>query len=56
MEIIGISKDSVASHKRFEEKQNLTITLLSDEELEAIQAYDKVKGATDAETMINGLG
>lgn len=40
MEIIGISKDSVASHKRFEEKQNLTITLLSDEELEAIQAYD----------------
>ena len=40
VEIIGISKDSVASHKRFEEKQNLTITLLSDEELEAIQAYD----------------
>lgn len=89
VEIIGISKDSVASHKRFEEKQNLTITLLSDEELEAIQAYDvwhkkkmagreymgvvrttylideegiiirandKVKGATDAETMLNGLG
>ena len=38
--IIGISKDSVASHKRFEEKQNLSITLLSDPELEAIQAYD----------------
>ena len=28
--ILGISKDSVASHKRFEEKQGLTITLLSD--------------------------
>ena len=38
--ILGISKDSVASHKRFEEKQGLTITLLSDTELEVIQAYD----------------
>ena len=38
--VIGISKDSVASHKRFEEKQGLTFTLLSDPELEAIQAYD----------------
>ena len=40
MVILGISKDSVASHKRFEEKQGLTITLLSDMELEVIQAYD----------------
>ncbi|MGN1114775.1 MAG: thioredoxin-dependent thiol peroxidase [Oscillospiraceae bacterium] len=38
--IIGISKDSVASHKRFEEKQDLKITILSDPELSAIQAYD----------------
>ena len=38
--IIGVSKDSVASHKRFEEKQELGITLLSDPELEAIKAYD----------------
>ena len=38
--IIGISKDSVASHKRFEEKQSLGITLLSDPELDAIQKYD----------------
>lgn len=38
--IIGISKDSVKSHKRFEEKQDLTILLLSDPELTAIQAYD----------------
>ncbi|MGN1132876.1 MAG: thioredoxin-dependent thiol peroxidase [Oscillospiraceae bacterium] len=38
--IVGISKDSVASHKRFEEKQNLNITILSDPELSAIQAYD----------------
>jgi len=38
--VIGISKDSVASHKRFEEKYNLPFLLLSDTELEAIQAYD----------------
>lgn len=83
--ILGISKDSIASHKRFEEKQNLSITLLADPDLEAIQAYDvwkekknygkvymgvvrttyvidengmiqyandKVKAATDPETMV----
>ena len=38
--IVGISKDSVASHKNFETKQNLSITILSDTEKEAIQAYD----------------
>ena len=38
--VIGISKDSVASHKRFEEKYGLSFTLLSDPELEAIKAYD----------------
>ncbi len=38
--IVGVSKDSVKSHKNFEEKQNLSITLLSDTERETIQAYD----------------
>lgn len=38
--VIGISKDSVASHKKFEQKYQLPFTLLSDKELEAIQAYD----------------
>ncbi|MBO5288823.1 MAG: peroxiredoxin [Spirochaetales bacterium] len=38
--IIGISKDSVASHKKFEEKYNLNFILISDTQLEAIQAYD----------------
>lgn len=38
--VIGVSKDSIASHKNFEAKQNLTITLLSDPELSAIRAYD----------------
>lgn len=38
--ILGVSKDSVASHKKFEEKYNLSFTLLSDTELSVIQAYD----------------
>ncbi len=38
--VIGISKDSVASHRKFEEKYALPFTLLSDTELTAIQAYD----------------
>lgn len=38
--VIGVSKDSVSSHKKFEEKYNLPFTLLSDAELSCIQAYD----------------
>ena len=37
--LIGISKDSVASHLRFATKYNLPFVLLSDAELSAIQAY-----------------
>ena len=37
--ILGVSKDSVASHKRFEEKYGLPFTLLSDPELSVIKAY-----------------
>ena len=38
--VLGVSKDSVASHKRFEEKHGLPFTLLSDTEKTVIQAYD----------------
>ena len=38
--VIGISKDSIASHKKFEEKYGLNFTLLADTELETIKAYD----------------
>ena len=38
--VLGVSKDTVASHKRFEEKHGLPFTLLSDVEKEVIQAYD----------------
>ena len=40
IQIIGLSKDSVKSHKNFEQKQNLDITLLSDENLDVISSYD----------------
>ena len=39
LEVVGISKDSVASHVKFAEKYNLPFILLSDPELEAIKAY-----------------
>ena len=39
VEVIGVSKDSVASHVKFAEKYNLPFVLLSDPELEAINAY-----------------
>ena len=39
VEVIGISRDSVASHVKFAEKYALPFILLSDPELEAIKAY-----------------
>ena len=38
--VLGVSKDSVASHKKFEEKNGLPFTLLSDTEKTVIQSYD----------------
>ena len=40
VEVIGISRDSVASHQKFAEKYGLPFVLLSDPELVAIKAYD----------------
>ena len=37
--VLGVSKDSVKSHKTFEEKYALPFTLLSDPDKEVIQAY-----------------
>lgn len=44
--VLGVSKDSVASHKKFQEKFHLAFTLLSDPEKEVIQAYDVWKEKT----------
>ena len=38
--VLGVSKDSVASHKKFEEKYGLPFTLLADTEKDVIQKYD----------------
>ena len=38
--VIGVSKDSVASHQKFAEKHNLPFVLLSDPDLVAIKVYD----------------
>lgn len=39
-EVVGISTDSVSSHKSFADKYNLTLRLLSDESGEVVKAYD----------------
>jgi peroxiredoxin Q/BCP len=38
--VIGVSKDSSASHKKFAEKYALPFVLLADTERQAIEAYD----------------
>lgn len=38
-EVVGVSKDTPKSHKKFAEKYNLNFTLLSDETGEMIEAY-----------------
>lgn len=38
-EILGVSVDSVQSHKKFEEKYDLPFTLVSDEEMQIVQEY-----------------
>ena len=38
--ILGVSKDTAASHKKFEEKYGLPFTLLADPEKNVIMAYD----------------
>lgn len=49
--VLGVSKDSVESHKRFEEKNGLPFTLLSDVDLEVITAYDVRKKDKDGQLL-----
>lgn len=53
--VIGISKDSVPSHLKFAEKHALPFILLSDPELQAIQAYDVWKEKKIAGKVIFGV-
>lgn len=64
--VIGISKDSVSSHKKFEEKYSLPFILLADPDRTAIEAYDvwkeknmygkKVMGVVRTTYLINEEG
>ena len=45
--VLGVSKDSVESHKQFEEKHGLPFPLLADESLVVITAYDVLKPGKD---------
>ena len=45
--VLGVSKDTVESHKRFEEKHGLPFTLLSDTDLSVITAYDVLRPGKD---------
>ena len=38
-EVLGVSADSLENHRKFREKNNLTVTLLSDEEKKTLEAY-----------------
>ena len=50
--VLGVSKDTVASHKRFEEKHGLPFTLLSDTELSVITAYGVLRPARDGKPSV----
>jgi peroxiredoxin Q/BCP len=43
LKIMGISADSVESHKKFAKKHNLPFTLLSDEKKEVVEKYDVLR-------------
>ena len=45
--VLGVSRDTVESHKRFEEKHGLPFTLLSDADLAVITAYDVLRPGKD---------
>ena len=49
--VLGVSKDSAASHKRFEETHGLPFTLLSDPEMQVIAAYDVQKRDKEGQPM-----
>jgi len=51
--ILGVSKDTVASHKKFEQSHGLPFTLLSDTDFQAIMAYDVYKESVGKTGRIN---
>ena len=54
--ILGVSRDSVASHKKFEQTHGLLFTLLSDPEMKAIQVNDVWKEKKELRQGHHGRG
>lgn len=53
--VLGVSRDTVASHKKFETKYSLPFTILADPELSVIQAYDVWKEKKTAGKVSMGI-
>ncbi len=53
--ILGINRDTVASHKKFEEKYGLPFTLLSDTSLDVLKKYDVWKEKTNYGKVTMGI-
>jgi len=64
--VLGVSPDSVASHKKFKEKHNLAVKLLSDPDHKVLEAYGawgikrmygkESEGVTRSSVLINPMG
>ncbi len=52
--VLGVSKDSVKSHKKFAEKYNLPFTLLSDPTMEMMEKYGAVITKQKGDTVTKG--
>lgn len=53
--VLGVSRDSVASHEKFKEKQGFNFDLLSDKEEAACEAYDVIKDKTMYGRKVRGI-
>jgi peroxiredoxin Q/BCP len=47
IKVIGVSTDTVSSHKKFHNKYGLTFTLVSDSEKKISESYGTLNGSTD---------
>ena len=52
--VLGVSKDTVASHKKFQQNHGLPFTLLSDPQFQVIKAYDVYKESVGKTGKVNG--
>src|SRR5690606_6928649 len=53
--VLGVSRDSVASHEKFKQKENYTIDLLSDENSQLCDAFGVIKDKNMYGKMVKGI-